>query len=153
VKWSGLAVLRSSCCLYIILVSLRGICTVLQWASHSVLTRVQVNNIPRAGCAVSTLEVARHRICVVFSHPRTHPLSLLQIPVRNTSSGFGGLVVSMLASGIQDRQFAPGWSRRIFRAKNPQHAFLPKESKAVCPMSQTYGMSKNPIIYGGNCKL
>jgi hypothetical protein len=29
-------------------------------------------------------------------------------------SGFGGLVVSMLASGIQDRGFAPGRSRRIF---------------------------------------
>jgi hypothetical protein len=32
-------------------------------------------------------------------------------------TGFGGLVVSMLASGTQDRGFAPGRSRRIFRAK------------------------------------
>ena len=32
-------------------------------------------------------------------------------------SGFGGLVVSMLASGTQDRGFDPGRSRRIFRAK------------------------------------
>jgi hypothetical protein len=31
-------------------------------------------------------------------------------------SGFGGLVVSMLASGTQDRGFAPDWSRRIFPA-------------------------------------
>ena len=31
--------------------------------------------------------------------------------------GFGGLVVSMLASGTQDRGFDPGRSRRIFRAK------------------------------------
>jgi uncharacterized protein (DUF1786 family) len=30
---------------------------------------------------------------------------------------FGGLVVSMLASGTQDRGFEPGRSRRIFRAK------------------------------------
>jgi hypothetical protein len=29
-------------------------------------------------------------------------------------SGFGGLVVSMLASGTQDRGFSPGRSRRIF---------------------------------------
>jgi hypothetical protein len=31
-------------------------------------------------------------------------------------SGFGGLVVSMLASGTQDRGFAPDRSRRIFPA-------------------------------------
>jgi hypothetical protein len=31
-------------------------------------------------------------------------------------SGFGGLAVSMLASGTQDRGFAPGRSRRIFLA-------------------------------------
>jgi hypothetical protein len=31
-----------------------------------------------------------------------------------TQSGFGGLVVSMLACGTQDHGFAPGWSRRIF---------------------------------------
>jgi hypothetical protein len=30
------------------------------------------------------------------------------------SGTFGGLVVSMLASGTQDRGFAPGRSRRIF---------------------------------------
>jgi hypothetical protein len=29
-------------------------------------------------------------------------------------SGFGGLVVSMPASGVQDRGFAPGRSRQIF---------------------------------------
>jgi hypothetical protein len=34
-----------------------------------------------------------------------------------TSGTFGGLVVSMLASGTQDRGFAPGRSRRIFRTK------------------------------------
>jgi hypothetical protein len=31
--------------------------------------------------------------------------------------GFGGLVVSMLASGTQDRGFEPGRNRWIFRAK------------------------------------
>jgi hypothetical protein len=55
-------------------------------------------------------------------------------------SDFGGLVVSMLPSGTQDRGFEPGRSRRIFRAKkNPQHAFLRRGSKAVCPMSQICG--------------
>jgi hypothetical protein len=34
-----------------------------------------------------------------------------------TVSGFGGLVVSMLASGTQDHGFETGQSRRIFWAK------------------------------------
>jgi hypothetical protein len=39
------------------------------------------------------------------------------------SSGFGALRVCMLASGTQDRGFAPDRSRRIFPCwKNPQHA-------------------------------
>jgi hypothetical protein len=33
--------------------------------------------------------------------------------------GFGGLVVSMLAFGTQDRGFTPGQSRWIFQVKNP----------------------------------
>jgi hypothetical protein len=49
-------------------------------------------------------------------------------------------VVSMLASGTQDRGFEPGRSRRIFRAKIPQHAFLRRGNNAVCPMSQLCGM-------------
>jgi hypothetical protein len=68
-------------------------------------------------------------------------------------SGIGGLVVSMMASVTQDRGFAPDQSLRIFRAKNSQHVFLRKGSKAVCPMSQICGMSKNPIIYLGSRKL
>jgi hypothetical protein len=42
---------------------------------------------------------------------------------------------------------------RFFGRKNPQHAFLRKGSKAICPMSQICGMSKNPIIYRGSRKL
>jgi hypothetical protein len=34
----------------------------------------------------------------------------------------------------------------FFERKNPQHAFLQKGSKAVCPMSQICGMLKNPVI-------
>jgi hypothetical protein len=43
-------------------------------------------------------------------------------------SGFGGLVVSMLASGTKVRGFNPGRSRRIFRAKKSS-ACLPLEGK------------------------
>jgi hypothetical protein len=49
-------------------------------------------------------------------------------------------VVSMLASGTQDRGFDPG-------RRNPQHAFLRRGSKAVCPMPQICGMLKNSVIY------
>jgi hypothetical protein len=50
-------------------------------------------------------------------------------------------VVSMLASGTQVYRFKPGLSCRIFSGeKNPQHAFLRRESKAVCPMTQICGM-------------
>jgi len=49
--------------------------------------------------------------------------------VMNSNGGFGGLVVSALASGTQD------------------HAFLRRGSKAVCPMSHICGMLKTPGNY------
>jgi hypothetical protein len=62
-------------------------------------------------------------------------------------SSFGGLVLSLLASGTRVRGFKPGRSRQIFSGeKNPQHAFLRKGSKAVCPISQICCMLKNPVI-------
>jgi hypothetical protein len=61
--------------------------------------------------------------------------------------GFGGLVVSMLASGTQDREFKPGRSCWIFRVKKST-AYLPQRgSKAVCPMSQICVLLKNPVVY------
>jgi hypothetical protein len=56
-----------------------------------------------------------------------------------TYSGFSGLVVSMLASGTQV------CGSDFFGRKNPQHAFLRKGSKAVCPVSQICGTKKNPV--------
>jgi hypothetical protein len=35
----------------------------------------------------------------------------------------------------------------FFGRRNPQHAFLRRGSKAVCPMSQLWGMLKIPAIY------
>jgi hypothetical protein len=56
-------------------------------------------------------------------------------------SGFAGLAVSMLPSGTIERGFKPGRSCRIYSGqKVPQHAFLRKRSKAVCPMSLLCGM-------------
>jgi hypothetical protein len=45
-------------------------------------------------------------------------------------SGFGGIVVSMLASGTQDRGLAPGRNRRIFRTKKKSSACLSSEVKS-----------------------
>jgi hypothetical protein len=50
-------------------------------------------------------------------------------------SGFGRLLVSMLASGSN-----PAEAVGFFGQKNLQHAFLRRGSKAVCPMSQMCGM-------------
>jgi hypothetical protein len=61
-------------------------------------------------------------------------------------SGFGGLVVSTLASGTQVRGFKPGRTHRIFQGeKYPQHAFLRRGN--LSPMSQICCMLKNPVIY------
>jgi hypothetical protein len=68
-------------------------------------------------------------------------------------SGFGGLVVSMLASSTQDRGFVPGRSRRIFRAKKSSACLLRRRSKAVCLMSQICDMLKNPAVYRGSRNL
>jgi hypothetical protein len=56
-------------------------------------------------------------------------------------SGFGGLVVSMLPSGTQDRGFA------ILAGKIHSVPSFRRGSKAVCPMSQLWGMRKNPALF------
>jgi hypothetical protein len=53
-----------------------------------------------------------------------------------SDSGFGGLGVSVLVFSTQVRGFKPGF----LKAKNPQHAFLRRRSKAVGPMSHICGM-------------
>jgi hypothetical protein len=40
----------------------------------------------------------------------------------------------------------PAEAVEFFGRKNPQHAFLRRGSKAVCPMSQLCGMLKKPAI-------
>jgi hypothetical protein len=54
--------------------------------------------------------------------------------------GFGGLVVSMLASGSRVRGFKAEAVGFLTSVKNPQHAFLRRGSKRICPMSQICGM-------------
>jgi hypothetical protein len=47
------------------------------------------------------------------------------------------------------------WAEAVgfFGRKHPQHAFLRRGSKAVCPMSQICGMLKNPAVYRGSRNL
>jgi hypothetical protein len=59
-----------------------------------------------------------------------------------TQDGFGGLVVSILATGSNPVE-AVGF---FGHPKNPQYAFLRKGSK-LCPMSQLCGMSKIPSVF------
>ena len=53
-------------------------------------------------------------------------------------------MVSMLASGTQDRGFDPGRSRRIFGAKKSTACLPWGGSKAVSHVADLRGMSKNP---------
>jgi hypothetical protein len=69
-------------------------------------------------------------------HVRTWQKKQLKHSIKLQVFTFGGLVVSMLASG------AVGF----FLVKNPQNAFLQKGSKAICHMSQICSMLKNPVI-------
>ena len=62
-------------------------------------------------------------------------------------NGFGGIVVSMLASGTQVAGSKPAEVVGFFGRKNPQYAFLRRGSKRICPMSQLCGTSKNLVIY------
>jgi hypothetical protein len=64
-------------------------------------------------------------------------------------SGFVGLVVSMLASGTQDRGFEPGRSRRIFRAGEKIHS-MPSfggEIKPSAPCRRFAACKTTPAIY------
>ena len=61
--------------------------------------------------------------------------------VSNDRSCFGGLEVACWPLVPKFVGSNPADAVGFFRAKkNPQHAFLRKGSKAVCPMSHIYGM-------------
>jgi uncharacterized protein (DUF1786 family) len=86
-------------------------------------------------------EIGTHLLdCTVSNRTDMCIIYFRMLEVSKIVCVFGGLVVSMLASGAQDHGFEPDRSRRIFWAKYPQHAFLRRGSKAVCPMSQICGM-------------
>jgi hypothetical protein len=76
----------------------------------------------RDGAVVNFRRSQGRHGCVLPS--QTH---ILQIWVTNI--GFGGLVVSMLASGTQDRGFVTDRSRRIFPIGKKSTACLPSEGE------------------------
>jgi hypothetical protein len=65
---------------------------------------------------------------------------------RPAISGFGDLVVSMLALVPEFAGSNLAEAVGFFGRKNLQHAFLRRRSKAVCRMSQLCGMLKIPTI-------
>jgi hypothetical protein len=67
---------------------------------------------------------------------KSEELKTLHYETYKLIDGFGGLVVSMLASGSNPAE-AVGFLTSV---KNPQHAFLRRGSKRICPMSQLCGM-------------
>jgi hypothetical protein len=68
--------------------------------------------------------------------------------VTSNRSGFGSLVVSVLASGTPRSQAQTRPKPSDFSGeKNPQHAFSWGASKAVCLMSQICGMLNTPGNY------
>jgi hypothetical protein len=62
----------------------------------------------------------------ITPHPTSRRSILLLSFHLRQGRGFGGILVSMLASDTQDCGFAPGRSHRIFRAKKSS-ACLPSE--------------------------
>jgi hypothetical protein len=64
-------------------------------------------------------------------------------PGIESHSGFGGLGVSMLASGTQDRGFAPDRGRRIFPAgKIHSMPSFGRGSKIICSVLVTHATKK-----------
>jgi hypothetical protein len=61
-------------------------------------------------------EIRLSPVSAILSTLLTYSYLHLHVAVNYNDSGFGGLVVSMLPSGTQDRGFAPDRSRRIFPA-------------------------------------
>jgi hypothetical protein len=53
----------------------------------------------------------------------------------------------MLPSGTKIAGSNPAKTVGFFGVKNPQHAFLQRGNKAVCPMLQICGMLNKPAIY------
>jgi hypothetical protein len=72
---------------------------------------------------------------------------MLSITVMMTVIGFGGLVLSMLASGTSDRGFAPDRSRRIFPAgKINSVPSFGRGSKIICPMLVTRITKRSKLL-------
>ena len=69
-------------------------------------------------------------VCRLWDARRSKTQDLRLCLSRNIKEdGFGGLVVSILATGTRVRGFKPGRSRWIFRASGKSSVCLPSEGK------------------------
>jgi hypothetical protein len=99
-----------------------------------------------------------NRVCDVhFAPPAEHCHN-----TKNTTFQERGKTTGDTSSLSQQLRWSSGWHAGLwypssrfqtrpkpsdfFGRKNPQHVFLQKGSKAVCPMSQICSMLKNPVI-------
>ena len=98
---------------------------------------------------VSTTHIAIFREIIQRLHMQKHlfvfyvhivGFDLLIFIVMPANDGFGGLVVSMLPLAPKFAGSNPAEAVGFFGRKNPQHAFLRRRSKIICPMSQLCGM-------------
>ena len=84
--------------------------------------------------ATSSLQTDRIRTWVAFSH-NNEVAAVRHAVITCRKSGFGGLQVACWPLVHKFTGSNPAEAVGFFRAKkNPQHAFLRKGSKAVCPM-------------------
>ena len=118
-----------------------------QWSNY-----IFVFSNPRQSCneltETSNSSFTQQSILVWQHQTSKLNVSVLTWVLPEMNDGFSGLVVSMLASGTQVCGFKPGRSRWIFSdVKSPQHAFLWRGSKRICPMCQLCGMLKNLVNY------
>jgi hypothetical protein len=60
------------------------------------------------------MPIHERKKCVFKHHAGSSSDTVITYAILQKFSGFGGLVVSMLASGTQDRGFTPDQSRQIF---------------------------------------
>ena len=96
----------------------------------TLLTLPQLKNISNHANVWSTFKLWGLRIYwKEMSHSARRVLVLFFKIVSDELDGFGGLVVSILASGTRVRGFKHGRSRWIFRASEKSSACLPSEGK------------------------
>ena len=117
------------------------------------------NSVPQTLCLITRQQVSLKRRCSLPDHTASHRVCCLyRLSSENLKSHFPCLIPPFSAASVV--QWLACWplvpkiagsntaeAVGFLGRKNPQHAFLRRGSKAVCPMSQICGMLKTPGNY------